>query len=109
MPWPVTHQALAFRLIPLSREFQWVTMRGGYPREIPPGPNQGQAVTAKGQGGRVRTEFPLTRCKLMFHSENNSFDFDTVWTTASGCVETDNWKKSWRSLFVGMVLRASRW
>ncbi|KAK1074280.1 hypothetical protein LTR74_001204 [Friedmanniomyces endolithicus] len=31
------------------------------------------------------SEFPLTCCKLIFHSENNAFDFDTVWTTASGC------------------------
>ncbi|KAK5146761.1 hypothetical protein LTR32_001709, partial [Rachicladosporium monterosium] len=49
-------------------------------------------------------ELPLTCCKVMFHSENNSFDFDTVWATASSCNETAKWKKFWKSLFVGMMV-----
>ncbi|KAK0291721.1 hypothetical protein LTR91_010427 [Friedmanniomyces endolithicus] len=49
-------------------------------------------------------ELPLTCCKVMFHSDNNSFDFDTVWATASSCIETAKWKKFWKSLFIGMMV-----
>ncbi len=50
------------------------------------------------------SEFPLKCCKLMFHLENNSFDFDTVRATASDCIETAKWNKFWKSLLVGMMV-----